>query len=63
MLVHLRQQTNALRSLVYFFIYTVRVKGMSFGFGALFRAVGKGVSAVKGLFKKNDSKSEGQNAA
>jgi hypothetical protein len=48
---------------VYFFIYTVRVKGMSFGFGALFRAVGKGVSAVKGLFKRDNSKSEGQNAA
>jgi hypothetical protein len=33
-------------------VYTVRVKGMSFGFGALFRLVGKGVSAVKGLFKR-----------
>ncbi|KAK4150582.1 hypothetical protein C8A00DRAFT_46061 [Chaetomidium leptoderma] len=39
--------------LVYFFVYTVRVKGMSFGFGPLFRAIGKGVGAVKGLFKRS----------
>ncbi|KAK4157423.1 hypothetical protein C8A00DRAFT_11755 [Chaetomidium leptoderma] len=48
--------------LVYFFIYTVRVKGMSFGFGPLFRAIDKGVGAVKGLFKRS-SKSEQQIAA
>ncbi|KAK4238513.1 hypothetical protein C8A03DRAFT_15020 [Achaetomium macrosporum] len=45
--------------LVYFFVYTVRVKGWSFGFGPLFRVFGKGVGAVKGLFssgKKGDGK-------
>lgn len=40
-------------ALVYFFIYTVRIKGWSFGFGFIFGVLGKGVSAVKGLFKKN----------
>ena len=44
--------------LVYFFIYTVRVRGWSFGMGPLFGVLGKGVDAVKGLFagkaKKGD---------
>ncbi|KAJ4298344.1 ATP-binding cassette transporter snq2 [Collariella sp. IMI 366227] len=44
--------------LVYFFIYTVRVKGMTFGFGPLFDGVGKVVGAVKGLFKKKKGKQE-----
>ena len=35
-------------ALVYFFIYTVRVKGWSFGFGYLFGALGKLVDVVKG---------------
>jgi hypothetical protein len=39
--------------LVYFFVYTARVKGMTFGFGPLFRVIGKGVGAVKGLFKRS----------
>ena len=47
-----RQQLTACR-LVYFFIYTVRVKGMSFGLGPLFRGIGNGVSAVKRLFKRS----------
>lgn len=37
-------------ALVYFFIWTVRVKGWSFGFGWLFRTLGKGVDALKGAF-------------
>lgn len=39
-------------ALVYFFIYTVRIKGWTFGFGSLFGGRGKGVGAVKGPFKK-----------
>ncbi|KAL2131391.1 hypothetical protein VTI74DRAFT_5147 [Chaetomium olivicolor] len=49
--------------LVYFFIYTVRIKGMSFGFGTLFNVVGKGVSAIKGLFKRGTRKSADQETA
>lgn len=37
-------------SLVYFFIYTVRIKGWTFGFGPLFGLLGKGVDNAKGLF-------------
>jgi ATP-binding cassette, subfamily G (WHITE), member 2, SNQ2 len=42
--------------LVYFFIWTVRVKGWSFGFGKLFGALGKGVDAVKKPFKRTKTK-------
>ena len=38
-------------ALVYFFIYTVRIKGWSFGFGWLFGIMGKVIGKVKGLFK------------
>lgn len=38
-------------ALVYFFIYTVRVKGWSFGFGKLFGAFGKALDAAKKPFK------------
>ncbi|GAM89927.1 hypothetical protein ANO11243_079670 [Dothideomycetidae sp. 11243] len=38
-------------ALVYFFIYTVRIKGWSFGFGWLFGTLGKGIGRVKGVFK------------
>lgn len=38
--------------LIYFFIWSVRVKGMTFGLGPLFNALGKGASAVKGLFSR-----------
>ncbi|KAF2149279.1 putative ABC transporter [Myriangium duriaei CBS 260.36] len=38
-------------ALVYFFIWSVRVKGWSFGFGLLFGTLGKGVDKIKGLFK------------
>lgn len=37
-------------ALVYFFIYTVRIRGWSFGFGYVFGAAGKVVDKVKGMF-------------
>lgn len=46
------QDTDSRHRLVYFFIYTVRIKGMSFGFGPLFNVVNKTVASVKGLFKR-----------
>ncbi|KAK1063559.1 ATP-binding cassette transporter snq2 [Friedmanniomyces endolithicus] len=46
--------------LVYFFIYTVRVKGWSFGFGALFGALEKVAKAVKRPFAKMFAKKEEQ---
>ena len=44
--------TDSRPSLVYFFIYTVRIKGMTFGFGPLFNVVNKAIGSVKGLFKR-----------
>jgi len=44
--------------LVYFFIYTVRIKGWSFGFGALFGALGKLAEVVLKPFKKLGGKKE-----
>ena len=44
--------------LVYFFIYTTRVKGWTFGFGPLFGGLGKMVGMVKGLFQRKN-KEEG----
>jgi ATP-binding cassette subfamily G (WHITE) protein 2 (SNQ2) len=38
-------------ALVYFFIYTVRIKGWSFGFGKLFGALGSLVGLIKKPFK------------
>lgn len=38
--------------LVYVLIYTVRVRGWTFGFGPLSRGLGKVVDAVKGVGKK-----------
>ena len=38
--------------LVYFFIYTVRVRGWSFGMGYLFGLAGMAIDSVKGLFKR-----------
>lgn len=46
--------------LVYFFIYTVRVKGWSFGLGTVFGLGGKAVDAIGGLFSK---KGKGDEAA
>lgn len=43
-------------ALVYFFIYTVRIRGWSFGFGYIFSLAGKGIDAVKGLFKGKGKK-------
>lgn len=45
-------------ALVYFFIYTVRVKGWTFGFGTIFGLAGKAVESVKGLFKKKKGSEE-----
>ncbi|KAL8894542.1 MAG: hypothetical protein Q9192_004232 [Flavoplaca navasiana] len=39
-------------ALVYFFIWTVRVKGWSFGFGYVFGGLGRGVEVVKSGVKK-----------
>ncbi len=38
-------------ALVYFFIYTVRIRGWSFGFGYIFGLCGKLVDAIKKPFK------------
>lgn len=40
--------------LVYFFIYTVRVRGWSFGMGYVFGFAGLCVDKVKGLFRKKE---------
>jgi ATP-binding cassette, subfamily G (WHITE), member 2, SNQ2 len=42
--------------LVYFFVYTVRVKGWSFGFGTVFGIAGKAVDWVEGFFRRNKKK-------
>ena len=39
-------------ALVYFFIYTVRVKGFTFGLGPAFGAAGKAVGALKGMVSR-----------
>jgi ATP-binding cassette, subfamily G (WHITE), member 2, SNQ2 len=41
---------------IYFFIYTVRIRGWTFGFSSLFSALGKGVDALTSPFKKNAKK-------
>ncbi|TVY50118.1 ABC transporter G family member [Lachnellula occidentalis] len=43
-------------ALVYFFIYTVRIRGWSFGFGYIFSLGGKMIEAAKGLFKRKGKK-------
>lgn len=50
-------------ALVYFLIYTVRIRGWSFGFGLLNKWFEKGVEAVAGLFKRKEKKSEEQSKA
>jgi ABC-type multidrug transport system ATPase subunit len=45
--------------LVYFFVYTVRVRGWSFGFGYVFGLAGMLIEGVKGLFKRK-GKSDAQ---
>ena len=46
-------------ALVYFFIYTTRVKGWTFGMGPLFASAGKAVGGVQGLFKKKEQQGGG----
>ncbi|EME46118.1 ABC transporter-like protein [Dothistroma septosporum NZE10] len=46
--------------LVYFFIWSVRVKGWSFGFGPLFGFLSKVVNRVKAPFKRSGKKGEQQ---
>lgn len=41
-------------ALVYFFIYTVRIRGWSFGFGLLFGGLGRMVDKVKGAVKRTE---------
>lgn len=38
--------------LVYFFIYTVRIRGWSFGFGYVFGVLGKVADLIQAPFKK-----------
>lgn len=45
-------------ALVYFFIYTVRMKGWSFGFGTVFDVIEKVVGKVKVLFFKTSGEEE-----
>jgi ATP-binding cassette, subfamily G (WHITE), member 2, SNQ2 len=42
--------------LIYFFIYTVRIRGWTFGFSSLFGALGKGVDVLTSPFKKATKK-------
>ena len=50
-------------ALVYFFVWTVRVKGWSFGLGTVFGGLGKGVDAVEGwavkMFKRKTRRTGG----
>lgn len=45
-------------ALVYFFIYTVRVRGWSFGLGYVFGSLGMIINGVKGLFTSKKSKTQ-----
>ncbi|KAG0649701.1 abc multidrug transporter atrF [Hyphodiscus hymeniophilus] len=48
-------------ALVYFFIYTVRIKGWTFGLGPLFSSLGGMVGKIQGLFTKKAKKNEREN--
>lgn len=48
-------------SLVYFFIYTVRIRGWSFGFSTLFGLSGKLVDAIKKPFTRKNKKASEEN--
>jgi ATP-binding cassette, subfamily G (WHITE), member 2, SNQ2 len=50
-------------ALVYFFIYTTRVKGWSFGMSTLFGSAGKMIGSVKGLFRKKKQEQGGDEKA
>jgi ATP-binding cassette subfamily G (WHITE) protein 2 (SNQ2) len=45
-------------ALVYFFVWSVRIKGWSFGFGKLFRTVGNVGDKMKGKGKKKQGESK-----
>lgn len=45
-------------ALVYFFIYTVRIRGWSFGFGFIFGGLGRLVDRVKNSGKKRNEKQQ-----
>ena len=45
-------------ALVYFFIYTVRIRGWTFGFGYIFGLAEKLVGKVKSLFNRNGDSAE-----
>ena len=45
-------------ALVYFFIYSVRIKGWGFGFGYLFGGLGRGVDAAKRVVTRRTKKVE-----
>ncbi|KAK1149865.1 ATP-binding cassette transporter snq2 [Aspergillus melleus] len=45
-------------ALVYFFIYTVRVRGWSFGIGYIFGGFGMIINGIKGLFTKKSEKAQ-----
>ena len=47
-------------ALVYWFIWSTRVKGWTFGMGPLFGGLGKGVEMVKGLFVRKGKKVEAE---
>jgi ATP-binding cassette, subfamily G (WHITE), member 2, SNQ2 len=47
-------------ALVYFFIYTVRVKGWTFGLSTIFRFLGRGVALLKAAFRKVVREREGR---
>ena len=44
--------------LVYFFIYTVRIRGWSFGFGYIFGAAGKAIGSIKRLLRGTGEKED-----
>ncbi|KAI1641146.1 ABC-2 type transporter-domain-containing protein [Biscogniauxia mediterranea] len=44
-------------ALVYFFIYTVRIRGWSFGFGYVFGTLGRAVDVLKKPFKRREGSS------
>lgn len=46
-------------ALVYFFIWSIRIKGWGFGFGALSGAISKAGESVGSIFKKKEKKTEG----
>ena len=45
-------------ALVYILIYTVRIKGWTYGFGPLFGGLGKMMDLILGLFKRKEKKAE-----